>query len=99
VVAATLVTMRITFVKKILEDGSPCGKCADVDKRLHDSGQMAHIDHVAIADEREFNSEGMKLARQHSVKHAPFFIVEDDAGKVQIYTVYFKFVKEVLNAL
>ena len=91
--------MRITYVKKILEDGSPCGKCADVDQRLNDSGQMAYIDHVAIADERDFNSEGMKLARLHQVQVAPFFLVEDDEGQTTVFTVYFKFVKEVLNTL
>ena len=34
----------------------------------------------------------------HNVKLAPFFIVEDSNGNETIYTVYFKFVKEILNA-
>ena len=43
-------------------------------------------------------SEGMQLAAQHNVDRAPFFIVERDGQDAEIYTVYFKFVKEVLNA-
>lgn len=86
-------------VPKIKEDGSLCRKCVDVEKRLNDSDYMSKIDHIAIADERDFNSEGMKLARLHQVEHAPFFIVEDSQGSTNIYTVYFQLVKEVLDTL
>ena len=89
--------MNITLVKKILADGSPCKKCADVEKRLHDSGQIQRIDKVLIADERDPDSEGMRLAKQYQVKQAPFFMVEKNDGNVDIYTVYFQFVKEVLE--
>ena len=89
--------MKITLVKKILADGSPCKKCGDVISRLEDSGQMARIDEVLIADERDPTSAGMVLAEEHKVNRAPFFIVEHDNGKVDIYTVYFKFVKDVLD--
>ncbi|MDA0791419.1 MAG: hypothetical protein O2780_18435 [Proteobacteria bacterium] len=88
--------MKITFVKKILASGEPCPKCADVEARLNASGQMARIDQTVIADERDPASPGMQLASQHDVKRAPFFVVEDDAG-TRIYTVYFKFAKEVLG--
>ena len=91
--------MKITLVKKILADGSPCRKCADVEKRLVESGQMASIDKVIIADERDPLSLGMQLAQQHQVDLAPFFIVQADDETVKIYTVYFQFVKEVLQAL
>ena len=90
--------MKITLVKKIKADGSPCRKCADVEKRLLDSGQMESIDEVAIADERDPSSLGMLLAKQHQVELAPFFLVESDDGTISIYTVYFQFVKEVLQA-
>jgi len=43
--------MTITFVKKILANGEPCQKCADVQRRLDETGQMAQIDHTIIADE------------------------------------------------
>ena len=88
--------MRITFVKKILANGEPCQKCGDVEKRLAASGQAVHIDHVAIADERDPNSEGMRLAAEHDVSVAPFFIVEDGAATT-IYTVYLRFAKEVFG--
>lgn len=89
--------MKITFVKKILADGSPCPKCADVQEKLDTSGQIARIDETLIADERDPNSPGMLLATQYDVNRAPFFIVEKDGEEPIIYTVYLKFVKEVLE--
>lgn len=90
--------MRITLIKKIKADGSACRKCADVEKRLRDAVLFDRIDRVVIADERQPESEGMQLARNHNVEVAPFFIVEDDDGAVRIFTVYFRFLKEVLRA-
>lgn len=89
--------MQITLVKKIKADGSPCRKCADVERRLKDAGLLDRIDRIVIADERQPESEGMQLAHRHQVDVAPFFIVEDDDGTVRIYTVYFRFLKEVLE--
>lgn len=89
--------MKITLVKKILKDGSPCKKCADVLEKLETSGYMNKIDTILIADERDENSEGIKLAEAHNVERAPFFIVEENEKAPVIYTVYMKFVKEVLN--
>lgn len=90
-------TMTITFVKKIKSDGSPCRKCADVESRLQKEGYLDRIDRTAIADERDNNSEGMQLAKQYSVDSAPFFIVEKEGMEPVVYTIYFKFVNEVLN--
>ncbi len=89
--------MKITFVKKILADGTPCSKCADVIEKLETSGQMARIDEVLVADERDSQSPGMLLANQHAVDRAPFFLVEQPGESPVIYTVYLQFVKEVLN--
>lgn len=89
--------MHITFVKKIKADGSPCRKCAEVEQRLREAGQMERIDTVAIADERDPDSAGMLLAARHGIDVAPFFIVRDDEGAERIYTIYFQFTKEVLN--
>ena len=89
--------MKITFVKKILHDGSPCRKCADVIGKLEASGQMARIDEILIADERDPESQGLILAKELDVDRAPFFVVENDGKPVQVYTVYMKFVKEVLD--
>ena len=98
--------MRITFVKKILADGRPCAKCADVEARLVESGRMSRIDRVVVADERDGESEGMRLAARHGVGTAPFFIVdhtadathpdEDEPGTT-VYTVYLRFVRDVFG--
>ena len=86
--------MRVTFVKKVLANGAPCPKCDDVEQRLRESGLMDRIDHVAVADEREHDSEGMRLARRCGVGVAPFFLVQKD-GATTVHTVYFRFVREV----
>lgn len=89
--------MKITFVKKILDNGEPCQKCADVEERLKSSGQMDRIDEVVIADERDPESSGMRLARQFEVNRAPFFLVEEEGQDTRVYTVYFKFAKDVFG--
>jgi len=89
--------MKITFVKKIKIDGSPCRKCAEVQARLEKDGHINKIDRTVIADERDSNSEGMQLAKQYDVDRAPFFIIENDGSEALVYTVYFKFVNEVLS--
>lgn len=89
--------MKITFVKKIKIDGSPCRKCAEVQSRLEKDGHIDRIDRTVIADERDDNSEGMQLAKQYEVDRAPFFIVENDNSDPLIFTVYFKLVNEILN--
>ena len=88
--------MHITFVKKILASGEPCQKCLDVEERLNATGQMEKIDEILIADERDANSAGMLLAAELQVPRAPFFVVEEN-NKKQVYTVYFKFAKEVFG--
>ncbi len=89
--------MKITLVKKILADGSPCRKCAEVQARLENEGFIDRIDETVIADERDKDSEGMQLAKKYNVDRAPFFIVEQEGAEPVIYTVYFKFVNEVLK--
>ena len=91
--------MHITLVKKILVDGSPCSKCADIIERLESSGNMRFINRIIVADQRDENSEGMLVAKQHGVERAPFFVVEKDDGNSVIYTVYLKLVKEILEPL
>ncbi len=87
---------RITMVKKIKADGSPCRKCDDVMQRLEQDGHWDAIDRVAVADERDPTSEGWSLASKHKVKAAPFFIVEEN-GEERVYTVYFLLAREVLQ--
>lgn len=88
--------MKITLVKKILADGSPCPKCRDVEDKLLEKDQMRFIDETLIADERDAQSPGMLLAQRYGVERAPFFVVEEEGDEPRIYTVYFKFAKEVL---
>ncbi len=89
--------MYITMVKKIKKDGSPCRKCSDVITQLEENKLLDRIDQIVVADERDPNSEGMILAKKHNVDLAPFFVVEEEGQATKIYTVYFKFVKEVLS--
>ncbi len=89
--------MSITLVKKIKLDGSPCRKCADVLERLERDGYMEAIDRIVVADERNPESEGMQLAAKFEVERAPFFLVSDADGGTRVYTVYLKFLKEVLR--
>ncbi|WP_461521802.1 hypothetical protein [Porticoccus sp.] len=89
--------MRITLVKKIKLNGSLCKKCDEVQQTMEQAGQMALIDEVLIADERDPASPGMELASLYQVERAPFFLVEREGQAPEIHTVYFKFVKDVLN--
>lgn len=89
--------MTITFVKKILATGEPCAKCADVEARLAAGGYESRIDETLVADERDPTSEGMRIAKRLKVERAPFFVVEKD-GVETVYTVFFKFLREVLEA-
>ena len=89
--------MHIVMVKKILADGSPCKKCGEVLAKMEADDQLKFIDEILIADERDAESDGMKLAKKLGVDRAPFFVVTQDNGTQTIYTVYLKFVKEVLN--
>lgn len=84
---------HITFVKKILADGELCKKCQEVSERLYAEGLLNSIDHIAIADERNADSEGVRLAKKYLVERAPFFLVEDDNGEVKVFDIYFKFKK------
>jgi len=89
--------MKITLVKKILADGSPCKKCSDVLSKLESTGQISRIDAIEIVDERNPDTKGMELAKRYNVHRAPFFVVEEKGKDAEIYTVYLKFVKDVLE--
>lgn len=90
---------KITFVKKLLANGEPCAKCAEVEARMKAEGQMARIDEVLIADERDPASAGMLLAAELHADRAPFFVVDYEDGRRVVYTIYFKFVREVLEQM
>ncbi len=91
--------MKITMVKKVLADGSPCKKCAEVLDKMATADQLRFIDAFVIADEKDKSSAGMVLAAKHGVNRAPFFLVEQDNGELEVFSIYFKFAKEVLAPL
>ena len=91
--------MRITLVKKVLADGSLCAKCKDVEQKLKENDQERFLDETLIADERDPESAGMQLAQRLNVQRAPFFVVEEEGKDPEVYTVYFKFAKEVLSTV
>ncbi|MCC0177785.1 hypothetical protein I4641_12425 [Waterburya agarophytonicola K14] len=88
--------MNIIMVKKIRPDGSLCRKSAEVSEKLQQLNLSDRINRVVFADEREFFSPGLELARQHGVTAAPFFVVEQE-DSTQVYTKYSRFFKEVLG--
>lgn len=88
--------MNIIMVKKVRPDGSLCRKSAEVSAKLEALNLVDRIDRVVLADEREFLSPGLELARKYGVKAAPFFVVEQE-DSTQIYTKYSRFFKEVLG--
>jgi hypothetical protein len=88
--------MKITMVKKLLEDGSECKKCREVTERLEAHNEMGRIDHVAYADVNQPDSEGFKLAERHGIDITPFFIVEED-GNETVYKTYLELRKNAFN--
>ena len=88
---------KITLVKKIKADGSPCRKCNDVLERIGRDGVWDRIDRVVIADERDPASEGLRIAGRYQVERAPFFVVERPGEPAQVYTVYMRLLREVLH--
>ncbi len=88
---------HIILVKKIKADGQPCNKCQQVVDRLLAEGLMDRIDSVVIADARNPNSEGMRLAQRHGVSRAPFFLVTDAVGDIEVHTVFLRFLNKVLK--
>ncbi len=89
--------MHITFVKNVGQPGKPCGKCVQVEQDLRENGYWRCIDSVLIADERVEESAGLRLATTLGIDSAPFFVVKDGDGGIRIYTIYLKFVAEVLE--
>lgn len=85
------------MVKKILQDGSPCGKCAQAESILRKRGCWNQIDRVVYAKEGEENSEGAELAREHGIEAAPFFIVDEEDKAPRVYSRLFEFISRELT--
>ncbi len=84
------------MVKKRLASGEPCRKCIQAEDMLKRRGLWEKIGQVVWADETDPESEGMRLAREHHVDLAPFFLVRSDEGAPRLYTSALRLVKEVL---
>ena len=87
--------MRVTMVKKQFADGSTCQKCVQAEELLRRRGLWERVDRVVWAMEVDPSSEGMRLAAEHNVSLAPFFLVERE-GVTQVYTSVLKLVADVL---
>jgi phosphoadenosine phosphosulfate reductase len=83
------------MVKKVLLDGSPCDKCLKAEELLKRRGLWDKIDEVVLALEADPESAGMRLAAQHRVELAPFFIVKDAEGE-RVYTSVMAIVRDRL---
>ena len=85
--------MHITMVKKKMEDGSDCRKCAEVTGHLRTRGLLDRIDEVVWAREGDPSSPGMVLGARLGVERAPFFVVQDESGE-KVYTSVLQLVRE-----
>lgn len=88
--------MKITMVKKIMEDGKECKKCREVTERLEQNNELQYIDSILWADVNDHESEGFKIAEEHGIDIAPFFLV-DDGAKPKLYKTYLELKREVFN--
>ena len=89
--------MKITIVKKVKADGCLCRRSAQVWSQLESSQLLGYIDRIVFAHEHDPRSEGMKLAIEHRVNAAPFFIVEQDDAASEVYTDYDSFLQEAIG--
>jgi len=90
--------MKITMVKKIMPDGSPCPKCQGVLDLLQDRGLLDKIDLMLEASPKDPDGEGMKLVKKLRIKRAPFFVVEKDDGTEKVYDSVLRMLKELFPA-
>lgn len=88
---------RITLVKKILADGSPCKKCKELLYKLEVSGHIERIYRTVIAQEGDLQSDGYLLAQKHQQENAPFFIIEHENGNIETISTYGDFLKTILS--
>jgi phosphoadenosine phosphosulfate reductase len=87
--------MHVTMIKKELADGSPCKKCIQAEEILRRRGLWEHIDEVIFAKEADPGSPGMRLAAQHRVELAPFFLVKEGERET-VYTSVIELMRDRL---
>jgi len=84
------------MVKKRLQDGQECRKCAQATEQLKSRGLWNRIDEVLEAREGDGSSPGAQLAARFGIDTAPFFIVRDDAGE-HAYTSVMRLIQDRLG--
>jgi phosphoadenosine phosphosulfate reductase len=87
--------MHVTMIKKELADGSPCKKCLQAEEILRRRGLWEQIDEVIFAKEADPTSPGMRLAAEHRVELAPFFLVKEGEQQT-VYTSVIELMRERL---
>lgn len=90
--------MHIIMVKKRLANGEACPKCIQAEEMLRERGLWERIDEVVWAQEGDPESAGMRLATEHDVELAPFFIL-DAHGSPRVLTSALRFAKELSSAV
>ena len=89
--------MHITMVKKKLQGGADCRKCAEVTEHLQQRGLWNRVDDVVWAEEDNPDSPGMVLSRRLGVERAPFFVVRNDDGSEKVYLSVLQLIRERLG--
>lgn len=84
------------MVKKKLQDGSECRKCAEITETLKKRQLWHRIDEIIWAHEDDPDSPGMQLGARLGVANAPFFVVRDD-GDETVYTSALRLIRERLQ--
>jgi hypothetical protein len=84
------------MVKKRLQDGHECRKCAQATEQLKSRGLWERIDEVIEAREGDASSPGTQLAARLGIDTAPFFIVRDEVGE-QVYTSVMRLIQDRLG--
>jgi phosphoadenosine phosphosulfate reductase len=89
--------MHVTMVKKQLLNGEPCRKCLQAEELLKNRGLWQRIDDVVWAVEGDAQSAGMRLAAEHGIELAPFFIVKRPSGEQRTYDSVLKLIRDELQ--
>jgi phosphoadenosine phosphosulfate reductase len=86
--------VQITMVKKRLENGDPCDKCAQTEEMLRRRGYWDRIDDVVWALEGDDQSAGAQLGRAHGIEVAPFFVLRFEDGSEAVYTSPLRLIRD-----
>jgi phosphoadenosine phosphosulfate reductase len=89
---------KVTMVKKLLQSGEPCAKCAQAEEMLRARGVWDQIDRVVWVKEGDPASPGALLAQKYGVELAPFFIIERPGKTDEVVQSTLKLIKELSGA-